>query len=138
MLDYPEHPHMVSDTFVAAAYASGDPPVPKQLEDLNYICLNHIPLRQTSKLLRAKDTPKQAEGVTGMQQFAEQLLAMASSVMQRKLGNGDVAFQNGCNAFQPKQKRQKALGDAESLLPCKHLACIGFCWHLVVPLFHVF
>ena len=43
---------MISEQFIALAYPADDPPVEKILEDLNYLILNHIPVRSTSKLLR--------------------------------------------------------------------------------------
>lgn len=52
LLNYPAHPQMISEQFIALAYSPDDPPVEKSLEDLNYLVLNHIPVRSTSKLIR--------------------------------------------------------------------------------------
>ena len=52
ILNYPMQPAMVSDTFVATAYEENDPPVLKHLEDLNFLVLHHLPVRNTSKLLQ--------------------------------------------------------------------------------------
>ena len=52
LLNYPAFPSMISEQFIALAYPADDPPVEKILEDLNYLILNHIPVRSTSKLLR--------------------------------------------------------------------------------------
>ena len=52
LLNYPAFPSMISEQFIAMAYPADDPPVEKILEDLNYLILNHIPVRSTSKLLR--------------------------------------------------------------------------------------
>ena len=52
LLNYPAYPQMISEQFIALAYSPDDPPVEKILEDLNYLILNHIPVRSTSKLLR--------------------------------------------------------------------------------------
>lgn len=52
LLNYPAYPQMISEQFISLAYSPDDPPVEKHLEDLNYLILNHIPVRSTSKLLR--------------------------------------------------------------------------------------
>ena len=52
LLNYPACPQMISQDFIDLAYSHDDPPVDKVLEDLNYLILNHIPVRSTSKLLK--------------------------------------------------------------------------------------
>ena len=52
LLNYPAYPHMISEEFIGLAYSHDDPPVDKTLDDLNYLVLNHIPVRSTSKLLK--------------------------------------------------------------------------------------
>ena len=52
LLNYPAYPNMISDEFIGLAYSPDDPPVDKCLDDLNYLILNHIPVRSTSKLLK--------------------------------------------------------------------------------------
>lgn len=56
LLVYPERPALISSDFIALAYTVDEPPVDMHLPDLNYLVLNHIPVRSTSKLLKDEDS----------------------------------------------------------------------------------
>ena len=124
LLNYPERPEMISPDFVSKAYNAGDPPVSKDLPDLNYLVLNHIPVRSTSKLLLQEEASptknlvfSKKDGRRGDENFqtmaagvvskVEQMLqnfAAGTAGGQAKLQDKSSTFQSDSVMFQPKQK----------------------------------
>ena len=124
LLNYPERPDMISPDFVSKAYNAGDPPVSKDLPDLNYLVLNHIPVRSTSKLLLQEEASpaknlvfSKKDGRRGDENFqtmaagvvskVEQMLqnfAAGTAGGQAKLQDKSSTFQSESVMFQPKQK----------------------------------
>lgn len=124
LLNYPERPDMISPDFVSKAYNAGDPPVSKDLPDLNYLVLNHIPVRSTSKLLLQEEASpaknlvfSKKDGRRGDENFqtmaagvvskVEQMLqnfAAGTAGGQAKLQDKSSTFQSDSVMFQPKQK----------------------------------
>lgn len=115
---------MISPDFVSKAYNAGDPPVSKDLPDLNYLVLNHIPVRSTSKLLLQEEASptknlvfSKKDGRRGDENFqtmaagvvskVEQMLqnfAAGTAGGQAKLQDKSSTFQSESVMFQPKQK----------------------------------
>ena len=117
LAEYPENPEQVGPNFVSLAYPAGEPPVAKHLEDINYIAWNHIPLRDTSKLLkknqkkngtrrRYKDQSDDDDDC----QRAHILLKKAKELMNSD--DGDLALALKAEKFKP--KRFKALPSQSS------------------------
>ena len=113
LLVYPEKPEMVSPDFVSKAYDADDPPVSKDLPDLNYLVLNHIPVRSTSKLLLQEEaTPARNMGSSKSTKItsADALQSMADGFVSRMEqvlvnlaganGGGHAALQNQAARFQ--------------------------------------
>ena len=124
LLNYPERPEMISPDFVSKAYSAGDPPVTKDLPDLNYLVLNHIPVRSTSKLLLQEEASPQknvvfskqegkrsnenfqtmAAGVLSKVEHMLQNFAAGSAGGQASLQDKSQTFQTDSLVFQPKKK----------------------------------
>ena len=113
LLVYPEKPEMVSPDFVSKAYDADDPPVSKDLPDLNYLVLNHIPVRSTSKLLLQEEaTPARTVGSSKSAKStdADAFKSMADGFVSRMEqafanlaganGGGHAALQNQAAKFQ--------------------------------------
>ncbi len=105
-------PSLVCPDFVSKAYGADDPPVSKDLPDLNYLVLNHIPVRSTSKLLLQEEaTPARTVGSSKSAQItsADAFQSIADgfvSRMEKALvnfaganGGGHAALQNQAAKF---------------------------------------
>ncbi|CAL1129152.1 unnamed protein product [Cladocopium goreaui] len=123
LAEYPENPEQVGPNFVSLAYPAGEPPVAKHLEDINYIAWNHIPLRDTSKLLKKNQKKKNGtrrrykdecddddEDDDDDCQRAHILLKKAKELMNSD--DGDLALALKAEKFKP--KRFKALPSQSS------------------------
>ena len=105
LLNYPERPEMISPDFVSKAYNAGDPPVSKDLPDLNYLVLNHIPVRSTSKLLLQEEASpaknlvfSKKDGRRGDENSQTMAAGVVSKVEQMLQNLSESVM------FQPKQK----------------------------------
>ena len=119
LAEYPENPEQVGPNFVSLAYPAGEPPVAKHLEDINYIAWNHIPLRDTSKLLkknqkkngtRRRYKDESDDDDDDDCQRAHILLKKAKELMNSD--DGDLALALKAEKFKP--KRFKALPSQSS------------------------
>ena len=111
LAEYPEHPSDISSDFISLAYPADDPPVAKHLEDLNYIAWNHIPLRETSKLLKKNQKKKsqgnKRKGKAGSDseedwERAQAMLQRAKRLLQENESN-DLTLDFKAEKFKPKK-----------------------------------
>ena len=85
---YPTSASELPETVLTSAYSDEDPVEPREIENLGMIAENHIPLRATSKLLKAGKPQKETAVVTSTASQAKKTnLPVQQPVQEEVLGN---------------------------------------------------
>ena len=85
---YPTSASELPETVITSAYSDEDPVEPREIENLCMIAENHIPLRATSKLLKAGKPQKELAVVTSSaSQTKKPNLPVEKTVQEDKTGN---------------------------------------------------
>ena len=128
------------------AYQANDPPVEKDLPDLAYLVLNHIPTRNTSKLLldeatkhvaRPARSKRNPPGGSEVQDLALALAAPLKEALQDALGKNSAESsaqqQEAIQGLQPRASLSARQRSNVLALPYSS-RCLGFVLGMVLLL----
>ena len=146
LLAYPNKPSLVGTALMGNAYQANDPPVEKDLPDLAYLVLNHIPTSNTSKLLldeatkhvaRPARSKRNPPGGSEVQDLALALAAPLKEALQDALGKNSAESsaqqQEAIQGLQPRASLSARQRSNVLALPYSS-RCLGFVLGMVLLL----